>query len=327
LIRSAFYPDGFYLKLNMGKWLSGRKRQTVNLLGNSRWFEPNLSQMSRTVYRRFKLSRQYIFKKRFLSKDRYLLTSANYMKFSKNLRRITNYSFHKAHKRTLLSLLGLDYVLETLRTNDSNNDLSSSASNFIYHVRFKKILYMSRRYSDISSYVFKNVKEVYLKGLHCKGSVYNTYALYLSFKRNRFFPYFDMTSSRQTIFNNSLGILSKRFSSKKSFLRGKSSYIMSASFIRRLLIFIRVVRLNLFFLKRPKYLKDILATINTSVNVFYQHPYRSETVNEKELSLPIYFEYINFINNKAYGPVKRKKQGRLKRKISKRVILYNNVAD
>merc|ERR1712032_178875 len=26
-----------------GKWLSGRKRQTVNLLGNSRWFESNLS--------------------------------------------------------------------------------------------------------------------------------------------------------------------------------------------------------------------------------------------------------------------------------------------
>merc|ERR1712032_32227 len=300
-----------------GKWLSGRKRQTVNLLGNSRWFEPNLSQMSRTVHRRFKLSPQYTTKKKFLSKDKFLFTSANYMKLSKNLRQITNYSFQKAYKKTLLSLLGLDYVLETLCVNNSNNDLD-----FIYHVRSKKIRYMFRRYSDVNNYIFKNVKEVYFKGLHCKRSVYNIYALYLSFKRNRFFPYFDMTSSRQTIFNNSLGILSKRFSSKKSFLRGKSSYIMSASFIRRLLIFIRVVRLNLFFLKRPKYLKDILATINTSVNVFYQHPYRSETVNEKELSLPIYFEYINFINNKAYGPVKRKKQGRLKRKISKRVILY-----
>lgn len=278
--------------------------------------------MSRTVRRRFKLSTQYITKKRFLSRDKYLYTSATYMKLSKNPRQITDYSFQKTYKKTLLSLLSLDYVLETLCVNNSNNGLK-----FIYHVRFKKIRYMSRRYSDVNNYIFKNVKEVYFKGLHCKGSVYNIYALYLSFKRNRFFPYFDMTSFRQTIFNNSLGILSKRFSTKKSFLRGKSSYIMSASFIRRLLIFIRVVRLNLFFLKRPKYLKDILATINTSVNVFYQHPYRSETVNEKELFLPIYFEYINFINNKAYGPVKRKKQGRLKRKISKRVILYNNVAD
>jgi len=37
--------------------------------------------------------------------------------------------------------------------------------------------------------------------------------------------------------------------------------------------------------------------------------------------------YINFTNNKSLGPVKKKKKGRLKRKISKKIILYNNVLD
>ena len=31
-----------------GKWPSGRRRQTVNLLGNSRWFESNLSHFLKT---------------------------------------------------------------------------------------------------------------------------------------------------------------------------------------------------------------------------------------------------------------------------------------
>ena len=50
-------------------------------------------------------------------------------------------------------------------------------------------------------------------------------------------------------------------------------------------------------------------------------------MNEKEIDLNIKFSFINFINNKSLGPVKKKKKGRLKRKISKKITLYNNILD
>merc|ERR1711871_1897394 len=50
-------------------------------------------------------------------------------------------------------------------------------------------------------------------------SKFNIYNLSLNFKRNRFFFCFDMNTSKKIIFNNSLGIISKRFSDKKSYLK------------------------------------------------------------------------------------------------------------
>ena len=41
--KSQFISYDLSANQNKGRWLSGRKRQTVNLLGNSRWFEPNSS--------------------------------------------------------------------------------------------------------------------------------------------------------------------------------------------------------------------------------------------------------------------------------------------
>ena len=162
--------------------------------------------------------------------------------------------------------------------------------------------------------------------------IYNNNSIYeiaLNFKRNRFFPYFRMKTPKYCIFNLSLGILSKNFSLRKSFLRSKSSYLMSSSYIRRMLIYIKPTRLNLNIRRSPKYLKDILSVMMGKSNVLYKHPFKDKLVNEKEFTAvdAISFEYINFISNKALGPIKRKKRGRLKRKISKKVILYNNMID
>lgn len=45
-------------------------------------------------------------------------------------------------------------------------------------------------------------------------------------------------------------------------------------------------------------------------NVLYKHPFKDDLVNEKEFTTTdsINFEYINFINNKALGPIKKKKE-------------------
>ena len=117
----------------------------------------------------------------------------------------------------------------------------------------------------------------------------NEYNIYLNFKRNRFFPYFDSYVFKKVLFNNSLGIFSKRFSTKKSFLKSKNSYIMSMTCIRRILIYINLKRLNLNIRKTPKYLKELLTTLMTNSNVIYRHPFHKEMVNEKASNLDIKF--------------------------------------
>ena len=94
-----------------------------------------------------------------------------------------------------------------------------------------------------------------------------------------------------------------------------------------MLIYISTTKLNLNIRKTPKYLKEILRVLTSDSNVIYNHPFHKSVVNEKEKPLTIKFLYINFTNNKSLGPVKKKKKGRLKRKISKKIILYNNVLD
>ena len=201
-----------------------------------------------------------------------------------------------------------------------------SNSNLLYNIINKKkviniyINILLQKKLDFNYIINANIK---YKNSNNK----NIYNLYLNFKKNRFFPYFYMNILKKTIFNNSLGIISKYFSIKKSFLKSKNSYIMSSSYLRRLLIYISPKRLNLNIRKTPKYLKDILTIITTNTNVLYQHPFHNTIINEKEKDISIYFEYINFVNNKALGPIKKKKRGRLKRKISKKVTLYNNVLD
>merc|ERR1711904_354578 len=63
-----------------------------------------------------------------------------------------------------------------------------------------------------------------IKSKNFTSKITKKFLLHLNFKRNRYFPQLLDLSSRSTIFNVSLGIMSKYFSKKKNFLRSKSSY-------------------------------------------------------------------------------------------------------
>merc|ERR1711957_23441 len=273
-----------------GKWLSGRKRQTVNLLGNSRWFESNLSQVKNT--NAFNKYNKYIYiygkgTNLASAKHRYLKKLKNNMVLSSNI--------FGQFDRSYFNLINKYYPSKAVYIKVYNNKFIDSVKAIVRNL-------------SINQY---NNRSIYFR---INNRISNEYNLMLNFKRNRFFPYFYMNEDKNTIFNNSLGIISKRFSEKKSFLKGKSSYIMSSSYIRRLLLYIRVKRLRLNIIKTPKYLKDLLVTIMTNSNNLYRHPFKEEIVNEKESNPSIYFDYVSFVNNKALGPIKKKKERSFKKK-------------
>ena len=155
------------------------------------------------------------------------------------------------------------------------------------------------------------------------------FKLDFNFNRNRFFPQLRTSWSKsQTIFNLSLGVLAKKFSSKKKFIRSKSSYILAASYLRRFLVTISSIRIHINVVGLPIYLVEILKTILNQTNALYKDPYdSSRVVNEKADNMPLGVGYLKFIRNKSFTPLKRKKVGRLKRKISKRIKTINNLLD
>ena len=156
------------------------------------------------------------------------------------------------------------------------------------------------------------------------------FLLHLNFKRNRYFPQLLDFSSKNTIFNASLGVVSRYFSKKKNFLRSKSSYVLLSTYVRRLLINIKVLSLDLKITGLPVYLNTLIKSVLSPSNSLYKDPFGSGVINENsDFQNSLKFNYVYFFNNKFFGfkSLKTKKKGRLKRKISKKIVFGNSIID
>ena len=249
----------------MGRWLSGRKRRTVDLLGNSHWFESNPSQLP-----------------------------AN---FSLSLRKF-KYNFQPSLTKR---------IIDNLR--------SQNASQFMFLA------------PKVRSF-FSLKKPVLLKGYNARlRKFHNTSkALSLNFTRGKFFPVIRELSG-STYFFLSLGLLAKFLLKGKSFTKSKTVYLLLANFLRKVLLFSSVNVLLLLIKNTPRYLREIMATLNDPVINVYSNPFSEHTVLEKNLVNPFTFSAFIFTQNKPYGLMKVKQRGRLKRKITKRLIAAARVLD
>merc|ERR1712078_717295 len=184
-----------------GKWLSGRKRQTVNLLGNSRWFESNLSH-----------------KKYMLAK----IPNNNRSKAIKIRKRFNRFNTINKY----IYNLGIKSNNKHVMNNTNNNEnIITPVLNMLYKLKIPSYSIIKNKFNVYKLIIKENIRSLntYNKEVTKYNNIYN---LSLNFKRNRFFSCFDMNTSKKIIFNSSLGIISKRFSDKKSYLKSKSSYIM-----------------------------------------------------------------------------------------------------
>lgn len=204
-----------------------------------------------------------------------------------------------------------DYTTQSVKPNLTksvlkNEKLSYYKNSFLFNTN-KSLNYISLKKNQ---YNFRNTQKT----------------LALNFKRQRFFPTIRTLKGESYSFL-SLGMLSKFFQKNKSFLKTKTMYLLLMSFFRKILLFSSLKYLILTISKTPLYLKEILNTLNNPVTKFYKNPFDEKEVNEKVMLNPFKFSFIIFINNKPFIPLKLKKKGRLKRKISKRITLLNRIID
>lgn len=117
------------------------------------------------------------------------------------------------------------------------------------------------------------------------------------------------------------------FNKGKSFIKNKLVYLTLAGFLRKILIFTDIQELLVFVKGLPLYLTEIFTTINTPVIADYTHPFNDELVTEDRISYHFFAPYFIFIRSKSYSFMKVKKRGRIKRKLTKRLIKLNRKVD
>jgi len=151
--------------------------------------------------------------------------------------------------------------------------------------------------------------------------------LFLNFRRFRFFPSI-RSSSGELYATLSLGLFSKFTGSNGPNIKSKSSYLLVASFIRKLLIYGSLDQLVLVVARTPMYLQEVLNTINNPVVALYKHPFINNlVVDELKTSNDFFFHMFIFLFSRPYGYLKGRKKGRIKRKITRRIVKLNQLVD
>jgi len=128
-------------------------------------------------------------------------------------------------------------------------------------------------------------------------------------------------------FNFSLGMFSSFFKKGKFFIKNKQVYLVIVSFIRKILLFSSLDHLFFVVSRTPIYLQEMLVTLNNPVVNFYKHPFADEVIDESFVKNAFDFEMFIFLNSRPYGFVKTRKRGRVKRKITKRIVSINRLVD
>ena len=154
----------------------------------------------------------------------------------------------------------------------------------------------------------------------------NNKILLLNFKRNRFFPSV-LNSNGLSYVTLSLGMFSKFFFKPKPFKKSKQVYLLLTGFLKKIIFYASLKNISLSIKKIPKYLNSIINQLTQPSINFYNHPFSGEFIDEKKRKLHFNWFNIFFVNNRPYGTIKTKKKGRLKRKITKKIILSNYIND
>jgi hypothetical protein len=316
---TELHASGFYvtfnasLKFNKGRWLSGRRRQTVNLLVIPRWFESNSSHIS-TQKLTSQLRAELSLFKPYRHKNFFLRTNSILFK---------DFSEH------LLFFDKRESFLKVADNNDFLNHICSFFNKFIKHQALHTF--------HVFNFIFTSYRFVLFSKPLTLSNFFSASKLFLNddseeklltfnFKRSRFFPDLQ-TKSSDIYFNLSLGLFAFFYKKGKFFIKNKQVFLVLASFLRKILLFCSIGNLIFVIKRTPIYLQELLTTLNNPVVNPYKHPFHDSIVWESSLKNRFNFKLFLFLTNRPYGFIKVRKKGRVKRKITKRIVSINRLVD
>lgn len=133
---------------------------------------------------------------------------------------------------------------------------------------------------------------------------------------------------RRNFFFLSSGFFLKYFEKRKALKKNKSLKILLAKYIRKLYLLIKL-KYTLFFIRSlPTYLSELINTLNTPIIHKFSTPFNDKLFEDLPLKKNIFnINYFIFIKNIDFANNKIRKKGRIKRKITRKIVLQNSIID
>jgi len=169
---------------------------------------------------------------------------------------------------------------------------------------------------------------LYLRNLKKSDNCFNIYKLYFTFTSNRLFINLLNVPGKNYI-SLSVGLFLKFFKNKKSFKKNKLIKLLLVKYVRKLLIVSGIKNIYLYVQKKPLFFQELCKTLTTPLVNSFLNPLTSLPLNEN-LNLkqqPFHIRYLFFRQPKPYNTMRASRQGRLKRKVMRRIIRTNRISD
>lgn len=156
---------------------------------------------------------------------------------------------------------------------------------------------------------------------------FQPFYLLFNFSKNKFFINL-LDINKKIFFFVSSGFFIKFFEKKKSFKKNKLVKILMIKFLRKILILLQIKNMIFLIKNNPVNFLELINNLNQPIvhnflNPFSGHVFKDSFTNNLKFS----FNFFIFFKNQPYTFLKKKKNGRVKRKILRKIIIENKLVD
>jgi hypothetical protein len=153
------------------------------------------------------------------------------------------------------------------------------------------------------------------------------YHLILTFRKNRIFVNLSDYLKRNYFFL-STGLFIKYFEKKKLFKRSKVIRTILIKYLRKIFLLVNIPNIFLLIKKTPTFLVDFLNLFSQQIPYKFNEPVTNREINDDDYTKNVTkMLYFVFLNTENFTKNKIKKRGRVKRKISRKLVLRNSIVD
>jgi len=162
---------------------------------------------------------------------------------------------------------------------------------------------------------------------HSTCSSHFDHKLYLTFSPSRFYVNF-RSFTNLNYFSLSVGLFLKFFNNQKSLKKTKTFKFLLVKLLRKILVVSGIRHFMIFFKRAPILLAEVFRFLTSPLITPFHDPVQNRTIVEDDRQYVRFsFKYFFFLKTVSYTTMKGKQKGRLKRKISKKIIKRNNISD
>lgn len=176
---------------------------------------------------------------------------------------------------------------------------------------------MLRSFYILFSYIRENDKLMYT----------NNYLMYFNFNKTRM--YINIHKGYKTNYLSlSVGLFLKFLKNKRSLKKTKTLKVLLIKYLRKLCIITNFKYFDLHVRRVPLYLQELVRLLMKPLSHPFVNPFNNKTIDETRGHIFTFkFRTVIFNKNKPYFLPKVRKKGRVKRKITKRIVKMNSLVD